>query len=63
MTEDEARLHAEGIAHGMGMTVYVIRSHGGGYLLAQTPSDDCEIVATFTPPGSAHESAGRNERG
>ena len=36
MTEEEARLHAEGIAHGMGIKVYVIRSHEGDYLLAQT---------------------------
>ena len=55
MTEEEARLHAEGIAHGMGITVYVIRSREGDYLLAQTPSDDCEIISTATPP--AHKSA------
>ena len=55
MTEEEARLHAEGIAHGMGITVFVIRSHEGDYLLAQTPSDDCEIVERVAPPG--HKSA------
>ena len=57
MTEEEARLHAKGIAHGMGITVYVIRSHEGDYLLAHTPSDDCEIVAAFTSPGQESPTA------
>jgi len=34
----------------MGITFYVVRSREGRFLAVQIPSDDCEILATFTPP-------------
>jgi hypothetical protein len=52
MTEEQARRHAEGLALGMGITFYVVRSRDGDFLPVQLPSDDCDIVATVTPPGS-----------
>jgi len=51
MTEDQALSHAEALAHSMGITFYVIRSTEGDFLPVQLPPDDCEIVATYTPPG------------
>ena len=55
LTEDEARRHAGALAHAMGITFYVVRNPEGDFLAVQEPSDDCEIVATVTPP--VHKSA------
>ena len=56
MTEEEARRQAEALARGMGITFYVVRNREGDFLPVQAPPDDCDIVATVTPPGSIHES-------
>jgi hypothetical protein len=58
VTEEEARRQAEALAHGMGITFYVVRNRQGDFLPVQEPPDDCEIVATITPPGSIHENLG-----
>jgi hypothetical protein len=50
--DKQARSHAEALALGMGITFYVVRSREGRFLPVQLPSDDCEILATVTPPGS-----------
>ena len=55
MTEEEARRHAKPVAQGMGITIYVVRRREGDFLPVQEPPDDCEIVATVTPP--VHKSA------
>jgi hypothetical protein len=55
VTEEEARRQAEALAHGMGITFYVVRNPQGDFLPVQEPPDDCEIVATVRPPGSIHE--------
>jgi len=52
MTEEEAIRNAKALALAMGITFYVIRSREGRVLPVQVPSDDCEILATVTPPGS-----------
>ena len=52
MTEEEASRNAKALALAMGITFYVIRSREGRVLPVQVPSDDCEILATVTPPGS-----------
>jgi hypothetical protein len=39
----------------MGITFYVVRSRYGRFLAVQVPSDDCEILATATPPRRAHD--------
>ena len=55
MTEEEARIRAKALAHGIGITFYVVRSREGRCQLVQRPSDDCEILAKVTPPGSVDE--------
>jgi hypothetical protein len=59
VTEDKARHYAELLAQGMGITFYVVRSREGRYLSVQIPSNDCEILATVTPPSSTHDPLGR----
>ncbi|MBV8119057.1 MAG: hypothetical protein JO081_03850 [Alphaproteobacteria bacterium] len=54
MTEVEARDRAEKLASCMGIDFYVVRSREGDFSAVQVPSDDCEILATVTPPGSVH---------
>ena len=56
MTEEQACHHAEGLAFGMGITFYVVRTREGDFEPVQLPSDDCEIVATAEPLGSPDES-------
>ena len=55
MTEERARHYAETLAHSMGITFYVVRSREGRFPTVQTPSDDCEVLATVTPPDGAAE--------
>jgi hypothetical protein len=55
MTEEQARIYAKAIALGMGITIYVVRSREGRFLPVQLPSDDCEIFAAVTPPGSTQD--------
>ena len=55
MTEEAARRTAKLLARGMGITFYVVRSSQGRFLAVQIPSDDCEILATVTPPRSVHD--------
>jgi hypothetical protein len=52
MTEEQARRHAEALALGMGITFYVVRSSQGRFLAVQIPPDDCQVLATVTPPES-----------
>ena len=54
MTEQEARERAERLAFAMGITFYVVCSREGDFQPVQTPSDDCEVVATILPPTSVH---------
>jgi hypothetical protein len=35
----------------MGITVYVVRNADGQFLPMHVVPDDCEIIATVTPPG------------
>jgi hypothetical protein len=55
MTEETARRTAKVLARGMGITFYVVRSRYGRFLAVQVPSDDCQILATVTPPKSAQD--------
>ena len=55
MTEEKARQHAQALAQSLGITFYVVRTREGRYLSVQRPSDDCEILATVTPPDSMHD--------
>ena len=55
MTEEAAHRIAKSLALGMGITFYVVRSNQGRFLAVQIPTDDCEILATVTPPKSAHD--------
>jgi hypothetical protein len=55
MTEQEAHRYAEAIAHGMGITLYVVRTREGDFQPVQRPPEDCEIIATFAPPDSVHD--------
>jgi hypothetical protein len=50
MTEERARHNAKALADGLGITFYVVRSREGCFLTVQTPSGDCEILDTVTPP-------------
>jgi hypothetical protein len=50
MTEERARHYAKALARNMDTTFYVVRSEEGRFLAVQIPSDDCQILATFTPP-------------
>ena len=52
MTKEAARRVAKMLARGMGVTFYVVRSRSGRFLAVQVPSDDCQILATVTPPKS-----------
>ena len=56
MTEERACHYAKALAHNMGTTFYAVRSREGRFLAVQIPSDDCEILATFTPSSGANES-------
>ena len=56
MTEGRACHYAKALAHNMDTTFYAVRSRGGRFLAVQIPSDDCEILATFTPSSGANES-------
>lgn len=62
MTEQEAREKAEGLAFAMGIRFYVVRSPEGDFQPVQTPSDDCEIIATVSPPNSVHDQGLAPER-
>ena len=53
MTEGEAHRKAEALAQGMGITVYVVRNSDGEFLPVHVVPEDCEILATVTPPGGA----------
>jgi hypothetical protein len=55
MTEESARYYAKALARSMGVTFYAVRSREGRFLAVQIPSDDCEILAKVTPPGSVHD--------
>jgi hypothetical protein len=55
MTEERAHHYAKALAHSMSITFYVVRSGEGRYLSVQIPSDDCEVLATVTPPDSVNE--------
>jgi hypothetical protein len=55
MTEERARYYAKALARSMGITFYAVRSREGRVLTVQIPSDDCEILATMTPPDTAIE--------
>jgi hypothetical protein len=55
MTEEAARRTAKMLARGMGITFYVVRSRYGRFLTVQVPSDNCQILATVTPPKSAND--------
>ena len=50
MTEERACHYAKALARNMDITFYVVRGEGRFFAI-QIPSDDCEILATFTPPG------------
>ena len=56
MTEKRARHYAKALAQGMGITFYAVHTREGRFLAVQIPSDDCEILATATPPSSENES-------
>ena len=56
MTEERARYYAKVLARSIGTTFYAVRSREGRFLAVQIPSDDCEILATFTPSSGANES-------
>jgi hypothetical protein len=55
MTEEHARSQAETLAIGMGITFYVVRSAEREFMPVQLLPDDCEILATITPPTSGNE--------
>jgi hypothetical protein len=55
MTEERARHYAKALAQGMGITFYAVRTREGRFMAVQRPSDDCEILATVTPPDSVNE--------
>jgi len=55
MTGERARHYAKTLAQGMGITFYAVRSREGRFLAVQIPADDCEILATATPPSSGNE--------
>ena len=55
MSEEAARRTAKALALGMAITFYVVRSSQGRFLAVQIPSDDCEILATVTPPKSMQD--------
>jgi hypothetical protein len=52
MSEEAAHRTAQALALGMGITFHVVRSSQGRFLAVQIPSDDCQILATVTPPES-----------
>ena len=65
MTEERARYYAKVLARSMGVTFYVVRSRQRRFLAVQVPSDDCQIVAEFTPPRSvpdARQTHGKQTR-
>ena len=55
MTQDEALVHAEGLALSIGITFYVVRTRDGDFLPVQLPPDDCQIIATVEPPERAND--------
>ena len=55
MTEQVAHRHAEALAHGMGITFYVVRTREGDFIPVQLPPEDCKIIATVEPPDSERE--------
>ena len=55
MSEEAVRRTAKALALGMAITFYVVRSSQGRFLAVQIPSDDCEILATVTPPKSMQD--------
>jgi len=55
MTEERARHYAKALAQSMGITFYAVRSREGRFMAVQIPSDDCETLATATPPSSGNE--------
>jgi hypothetical protein len=63
MTEEQARRSAKALALGMDITFYVVRSREGHVLPVQLPSDDCEILAIFTPPSEGGINSWRSRAG
>ena len=55
MSEERGRYYAKVLARGMGITFYAVCSRTGRFLAVQIPSDDCEVLATVTPPDGANE--------
>jgi hypothetical protein len=55
MTEQEAHRYADALAHGMGITIYVVCTRKGDFRPAQQPPEDCEIIATFAPADSVRD--------
>jgi hypothetical protein len=55
MTEERARHYAKALAQSMGITFYAVRSREGRFMAVQIPSDDCETLATASPPSSGNE--------
>jgi hypothetical protein len=52
MTEERARYYAKTLARSIGVTFYAVRSRQGRFLAVQMPSDNCQILAEFSPPHS-----------
>jgi hypothetical protein len=52
MSEEAARRTAKVLALGTGITFYVVRSRYGRFMAVQIPTDDCQILATVTPPST-----------
>ena len=55
MRENASPQDHQGARSGMGITFCAVRSRYGRFLAVQVPSDDCEILATVTPPKSAND--------
>jgi hypothetical protein len=55
MSEEAACRTAKVLALGMGITFYVVRSRYGRFMAVQIPTDDCQILATVTPPKSTQD--------
>ena len=57
MTEDEAHRQAEAVAQGIDITIYVVRNADGEFLPVHVVPDDCEIIATVTPPSGVRSTS------
>lgn len=56
MTEEKARYYAKVLSRAIGVTFHAIRSRQSHFPAVRTPSDGCEIVATFRPSEGVNES-------